>query len=115
MGTFQFKYSREETVPLRSGAASLLSVRFEFSYTVTRIDEWQKVLQECGYYYSPAHHGYFHPELGLLTYLHEVSRDFDHDPDKFREWYHNLAKDPEFKEKIRKMGELVLESLKKLY
>lgn len=116
MKTYQIKYSREAAISEETGGVtSLLSVRFEFSYSVKQGEKWHEVLKECGYYYSPAHHGYFNPELGLLTYLHEISRDFDDDPQKFREWYNSIQQDSEFKRKLKKVGELVLESIRKVY
>jgi hypothetical protein len=96
------------------GVTSVLSIKFEFGYHPAKLREWQEALRECGYYYSPFHQGYFNPEFGLLTYLHEICRDFDNDPQKFHEWYQNIHRDPEFKEKLKKMGELVLWSLRGL-
>jgi len=93
---------------------SMLSIKFEFGYYPNRAGEWQEVLKECGYYYSPFHEGYFNPEFGMLTCLHEICRDFEDDPQKFREWYHNIRRDPELREKMKKVGELMLWSLRGL-
>lgn len=93
---------------------AVLSIKFEFGYYPNRVREWQEALKECGYYYSPFHEGYFNPEFGLLTCMHEMCRDFDDDPQKFREWYQNFRRDPEFREKLKKVSELMLWSLRGL-
>jgi hypothetical protein len=116
MNTYQLKFLKEEIV--RKGesgwVSSTLSIKFEFGYTIKNFGEWQDALRECGYYYSPVHRGYFNPEFGFLTHVHEICQDFNDDPGRFREWHKNIQQDPDFKEKLKKVGELMLWSLRNL-
>jgi len=111
MAAYQLKYLKEEIVKKGGSGGmmtSTLTIKFEFGYTIGNLPEWQKALRECGYYYSPVHQGYFNPEFGFLTHIHEICQDFDQDPEKFRQWHNSIQQDPDFKEKLKKVGELML-------